>query len=164
LQLIQKERRDLNKKLKENESLQAELTKTLNKEKHLQQINLLKEQNKVAEDKFMYLKEMERNLKQIALDWKKSDKKEEVMKNLYHLLFKKNDKVVINKLAKKVDKNYKELAKPIQIGSMVKMKNNYQVGKVMEIKGKRAIVKIGQLPMNIDFADLVVVEKIETNQ
>ena len=164
LQLIQKERRDLNKKLKENESLQAELTKTLNKEKHLQQINLLKEQNKVAEDKFVYLKEMERNLKQIALDWKKSDKKEEVMKNLYHLLFKKNDKVVINKLAKKVDKNYKELAKPIQIGSMVKMKNNYQVGEVMEIKGKRAIVKIGQLPMNIDFADLVVVEKIETNQ
>ena len=164
LQLIQKERRDLNKKLKENESLQAELTKTLNKEKHLQQINLLKEQNKVAEDKFVYLKEMERNLKQIALDWKKSDKKEEVMKNLYHLLFKKNDKVVINKLAKKVDKNYKELAKPIQIGSMVKMKNNYQVGEVIEIKGKRAIVKIGQLPMNIDFADLVVVEKIETNQ
>jgi len=66
-------------------------------------------------------------------------------------------------LAKKVDKNYKELAKPIQIGSMVKMKNNYQVGEVMEIKGKRAIVKIGQLPMNIDFADLVVVEKILTN-
>jgi DNA mismatch repair protein MutS2 len=163
LQLIQKERRDLNKKLKENESLQAELTKTLNKEKHLQQINLLKEQNKVAEDKFVYLKEMERNLKQIALDWKKSDKKEEVMKNLYHLLFKKNDKIVINKLAKKVDKNYKELAKPIQIGSMVKMKNNYQVGEVIEIKGKRAIVKIGQLPMNIDFVDLVVVEKIEIN-
>ncbi|MEI6190604.1 MAG: DNA mismatch repair protein MutS [Chitinophagia bacterium] len=164
LQLIQKERRDLNKKLKENDILQAELTKTLNKEKHLQQINLLKEQNKVAEDKFVYLKEMERNLKQIALDWKKSDKKEEVMKNLYHLLFKKNDKIVINKLAKKVDKNYKELSKPIQVGSMVKMKNNYQVGEVMEIKGKRAIVKIGQLPMNIDFADLVVVEKIVTNQ
>jgi len=164
LQLIQKERRDLNKKLKENEILQAELTKTLNKEKHLQQINLLKEQNKIAEDKFLYLKEMERNLKQIALDWKKSDKKEEVMKNLYHLLFKKNDKIVINKLAKKVDKNYKELSKPIQIGSIVKMKNNYQVGEVMEIKGKRAIVKIGQLPMNIDFADLVVVEKIDPKQ
>ncbi len=164
LQLVQIERKELHKKIKENEVLNMDLQKTLHKEKHLQQINLLKEQNKVAEDKFVYLKEMERNLKQIALDWKKSDKKEEVMKNLYHLLFKKNDKVVINKLAKKVDKNYKELAKPIQIGSMVKMKNNYQVGEVMQIKGKRAIVKIGQLPMNIDFADLVVVEKIETNQ
>ena len=45
----------------------------------------------------------------------------------------------------------------------VKMKNNYQVGEVLDIKGKRAIVKIGQLPMNIDLVDLVVVEKILTN-
>jgi hypothetical protein len=29
------------------------------------------------------------------------------MKNLYNLLFKKNDAIVINKLAKKVDKHYK---------------------------------------------------------
>jgi DNA mismatch repair protein MutS2 len=106
---------------------------------------------------------MERKLKQIALDWKKADKKEEVVKNLYNLLFKKNDKIVINKLAKKVDKNYKELSKPIEVGATVKMKNNYQVGEVLDIKGKRAIVKIGQLPMNIDLVDLVVVEKIITN-
>jgi DNA mismatch repair protein MutS2 len=160
LQLIQKERRDLIKKLKEVDILQAELSKTLNKEKHLQQITLLKEQNRVAEEKFTYLKEMERKLKQIALDWKKAEKKEEVVKNLYNLLFKKNDKIVINKLAKKVDKNYKELSKPIVVGDTVKMKNNYQVGEVLDIKGKRAIVKIGQLPMNIDLVDLVVVEKI----
>jgi DNA mismatch repair protein MutS2 len=37
------------------------------------------------------------------------------------------------------------------------------VGEVLDIKGKRAIVKIGQLPMNIDLVDLVVVEKILTN-
>jgi DNA mismatch repair protein MutS2 len=37
------------------------------------------------------------------------------------------------------------------------------VGEVLDIKGKRAIVKIGQLPMNIDLVDLVVVEKIITN-
>ena len=82
---------------------------------------------------------------------------------LANLLFKKNDKIVINKLAKKVDKNYKELSKPIEVGATVKMKNNYQVGEVLDIKGKRAIVKIGQLPMNIDLVDLVVVEKIITN-
>ncbi len=162
LQLIQKERRDLNKKLKEVDILQNELNKTLHKEKHIQQISLLKEQNRVAEEKFVYLKEMERNLKQIALDWKKTEKKEDVIKNLYNLLFKKNDKIVINKLAKKVDKNYKELTTPIEVGATVKMKNNYQVGEVLDIKGKRAIVKIGQLPMNIDLVDLVVVEKIIT--
>ena len=31
---------------------------------------------------------MERQLKQIALDWKKSEKKEDVMKTLFNLLFK----------------------------------------------------------------------------
>jgi DNA mismatch repair protein MutS2 len=160
LQLIQKERRDLHKKLKEVDILQNDLNKTLNKEKHHQQIALLKEQNRIAEEKFVYLKEMERNLKQIALDWKKAEKKEDVVKNLYNLLFKKNDKIVINKLAKKVDKNYKELSKQIVVGDTVKMKNNYQIGEVLAIKGKRAIVKIGQLPMNIDLVDLVVVEKI----
>jgi DNA mismatch repair protein MutS2 len=161
LQLVQQERRDLHKKQKENEQLQAELKKTLDKEKHIQQVELLREQNRVAEEKFAYLKDMERKIKQIALDWKKSEKKEEVMKNLYNLLFKSNDKIVINRLAKKVDKNYKELAVPIVLGSMVKLKKNYQVGEVIGFKGKRAIVKVGQLPMNIDVEDLMVVEKIE---
>jgi DNA mismatch repair protein MutS2 len=132
----------------------------LDKEKHHQQISLLKEQNRVAEEKFAYNKDMERQLKQIALDWKKSEKKEEVMKNLFNLLFKKNDAIVINKLAKKVDKNFKETNAPIVVGSTVKLKKNYQVGEVLEIKGKRAIVKVGQLPMNIDLVDLMVVEKI----
>ena len=161
LQLVQQERKELHKKLKENDSLKTELDKVLNKEKHVQQIELLKEQNRVSEEKFAYLKDMERKIKQIALDWKKSDKKEEVMKNLYNLLFKTNDKIVINRLAKKVDKQYKEIKQPIIVGAMVKLKKNYQVGEVIGFKGKRAIVKVGQLPMNIDLEDLMVVEKIE---
>ena len=161
LQLVQQERKELHKKLKENDSLKMELDKVLNKEKHVQQIELLKEQNRVSEEKFAYLKDMERKIKQIALDWKKSDKKEEVMKNLYNLLFKTNDKIVINRLAKKVDKQYKEIKQPIIVGAMVKLKKNYQVGEVIGFKGKRAIVKVGQLPMNIDIDDLMVVEKIE---
>jgi DNA mismatch repair protein MutS2 len=153
LQLVQQERKDLHKKLKENDSLKVELDKVLHKEKHIQQIELLKEQNRVTEEKFAYLKDMERKIKQIALDWKKSDKKEEVMKNLYNLLFKKNDTIVINKLAKKVDKQYKETKQPIMVGAMVKLKKNYQVGEVIGFKGKRAIVKVGQLPMNIEVED-----------
>lgn len=163
LQLVQQERRELHKKLKENEQLQTELKRSLDKEKHIQQIELLREQNRVAEEKFTYFKDMERKMKQIALDWKKSDKKEEVMKNLYNLLFKKNDAIVINKLAKKVDKNFKEVSGPIVVGSKVKLKKNYQVGEVLELKGKRAIVKVGQLPMNIEVVDLMVVEEIENN-
>jgi DNA mismatch repair protein MutS2 len=164
LQLVQAERKELIKKIKENDTLKLSLQKTLDKEKYYQQINLLKEQNRVAEEKYTYLKDMERKLKQIALDWKKTDKKEEVMKNLYQLLFKKNDAVVINKLAKKVDKNFKETKAPIVVGSMVKLKKNYQVGEVIEFKGKRAVVKVGQLPMSIEVEDLIVVEELSQGQ
>ena len=47
---------------------------------------------------------------------------------------------------------------------MVKLKKNYQVGEVKEIRGKRAIVQVGQLPINVDLADLVVVEKVVNSE
>jgi DNA mismatch repair protein MutS2 len=37
------------------------------------------------------------------------------------------------------------------------MKKNHQVGEVMEIKGKKAIVKLGLIPITVDLSDLVVV-------
>jgi len=44
---------------------------------------------------------------------------------------------------------------------LVKLKKNYQIGEVIEIRGKRAIVKIGQLPINVNITDLTAVEKVE---
>ena len=44
---------------------------------------------------------------------------------------------------------------------MVKLKKNYQVGEVIGFKGKRAIVQIGQLPMNVALTDLIAVQKLE---
>jgi DNA mismatch repair protein MutS2 len=161
LQQLQKEKSDLHKLLKENEKLKKEMETVLNKEKHLQQIELLKNQNKISEERLVYLKDMERKLKQIVLDWKKSENKNEVVKNLQTLLFKGKEEIVVNKLAKKVDKKYKELNQHISVGSLVKMKKNYQVGEVKEIRGKRAIIQVGSLPMNVDLADLVAVEKME---
>ena len=107
---------------------------------------------------------MERKLKQVVFDFKKSDNKNEVIKNLQNLLFKKDEKVVVNKMAKKVNSKYNELQKEITVGSLVKLKKNYQVGEVKELRGKRAIVQIGLLPMNVELADLVVVEKIEVEE
>jgi DNA mismatch repair protein MutS2 len=161
LQHLDKEKKQLNRLMKENEKLKKEMEQVLEKEKHQQQVELLKHQNKVAEDRIAYLKDMERKLKQIVLDWKKSENKNEVVKNLQNLLFKQKEQIVVNKLAKKVDLKYKELPLNIEVGSLVKSKKNYQVGEVKEIRGKRAIVQIGVLPMNVDLADLIVVEKIE---
>ncbi len=164
LQQLDIEKKDLNKLIRENEKLKKEMTTVMDKERHQQQIETLKQQNKVTEDRLVYLKDMERKLKQIVLDWKKAEDKNTVVKNLQTLLFKSPEKIVVNKLAKKVDTKFKEIKADIGIGSLVKLKKNYQVGEVKEIRGKRAIVQIGMLPMNVELADLVVVEKIKTEE
>ena len=161
LQQLEKDKKELSKLVKENEKLKKEMQVVIEKERHQQQIELLKNQNQIAEDRLIYLKDMERKLKQIVLDWKRAENKNEVVKNLQSLLFKSKEGIVVNKLAKKVDLKYKELSEKIIVGALVKLKKNYQIGEVKEIRGKRAIVQIGSLPMNVDIADLVSVEKIE---
>jgi DNA mismatch repair protein MutS2 len=161
LQHLDKEKKELARLVKENEKLKKEMQVVLDKERHRQQVEILKQQNRIAEDRLVYLKDMERKLKQIVLDWKKAENKNDVLNNLRDLLFKRKEEIVVNKLAKKVDLKYKELTQHIVVGSLVKLKKNYQVGEVKEIRGKRAIVQIGVLPMNVDIADLVSVEKLE---
>lgn len=160
LQELNRERKELSRLVKENEKLKKEMQTVLDREKHRQQVELLKEQNRVAEERIAYLKDMERKLRQIVLDWKKSTDKQEVIKHLQDLLFKKKEAVVVNKLARKVAQQYRELNQHIGVGSLVKLRKNYQVGEVKEIRGKRAIVQIGLLPMNVDMADLIAVEKL----
>lgn len=164
LQQLAKEKKELQKLVKENEKLKKEMETVLDRERHRQQVELLKNQNQITGERLVYLKDMERKLKQVVLDWKKSDNKNEVVKNLHHLLFRQKEAIVVNKLARKVDLKYKELNGHIVVGSLVKLKKNYQVGEVKEIRGKRAIVQIGILPMNVNLADLVSVEKLEEPQ
>ncbi|MEJ7830381.1 MAG: MutS2/Smr-associated SH3 domain-containing protein [Segetibacter sp.] len=159
LREVEKKELELQKLLKENERLKKEMTHIMDKERHRQQVELLQQQNKVTEDRLAYLKDMERNMKQIILDWRKAEDKNEPIKQMHNLLFKKKDEVVKNKLAKKVENKYQEVNADINIGSKVKLKKNYQVGEVKEIRGKRAIVQVGLLPMNVDLSDLVVVEE-----
>lgn len=160
LQQLEQEKKQLHKLLRENDRLKKEMEVVMDKERHSQQVELLKQQNRITEDRLLYLKDMERKLKQIVLDWKKSENKQEVIKNLQNLLFKQKETIVVNKLAKKVDQKYKELNQQIVIGTLVKLKKNYQVGEVKEIRGKKAIVQIGLLPMHVDLLDLIAVEKV----
>ena len=160
LQQIAVEQKELQTLLKENARLKKEMETVINKERHRQQVELLKQQNVVSEERIAYLKDMERKLKQVVLDWRKSENKNEVIKHLQDLLFKKKEDIVVNKLARKLDSKYKELNNQIAVGSLVKLKKNYQVGEVKEIRGKRAIVQIGLLPINVEIADLITVEKL----
>ena len=162
LQQVQQKEKELQKLLHENEKLKKEMQLLLNKEKHNQQVELLKQQNKITEERIVYLKEMERKLKQIIFDWRKAENaedKKQLMKQMQALLFKQKEKQVVEKARKKIDSKYQEVGGTIVPGSKVLMKKNHQVGEVQEIRGKKAVVKIGILPMQVSLEDLVVVEE-----
>ena len=159
LQALDVEKKELQKLLKENARLKKEMEAVINKEKHQQQVEVLKHQNVISEERINYLKDTERKLKQIVLEWRKSDKKDEVIKQIQNLLFKQKETTVNNKLAKKAESKYNETNAAITVGAKVKMKKNHQVGEVKEIRGKRAVVQIGLLPMSVELSDLIAVEE-----
>ncbi|MET0634773.1 MAG: DNA mismatch repair protein MutS [Chitinophagaceae bacterium] len=158
---LEKKEKDLNILLRENEKLKKEMEQVMDKERHRQQVEVLREQNKIAEDRMANLKEMERNLKQMLVEWRKTDNKAKVIKEMEALLFKKNEKKVASKMQRKIDSRFAEIGGEIKVGDQVKMKRNHQVGQVMELRGKRAVVKIGLLPMQVEVGDLVVVKQKE---
>lgn len=159
LRQLEKKEKELNQKLKENEKLKKEMEQLMDRERHRQQVELQKEQNRIAQEKLTYLKDMERKLRQMVLEWRKEKDKNKVIKQMEALLFKKNETKAVSKMQKKIDSKFREVGGDIKVGARVKMKKNHQVGEVMEIRGKRAVVKIGLLPMQLDIADLVVVEE-----
>ena len=162
LQQVQVERKNLDKFLKENEKLKKELEQVMNREKHSQQIELLKNQNRISEEKLLYLKDMERKLKSIVIEWKRTDDKNALIKMIQSLLFKQREKQVVEKQQKKIDKNYIETTEQVKEGDKVKMIANRQVGVVMKIRGKKAIVQVGAVPITVDVTELVVVkDKVE---
>lgn len=163
LQQIQKKEKQLAHTLKENEQIKKEMQQVLEKEKHRQQVELLREQNRVAEQKIAYMKDMERKLKQILIEWRREDNKQKVIKQMEALLFKKDEKKVVGKMQKKIEEKFSEIGGEIRVGDKVKMKKNHQVGEVIELRGKRAVVKIGMLPMQVDLSGLVVVKEKMTD-
>jgi DNA mismatch repair protein MutS2 len=163
LQQVQAEKKNLDALLKENFKLKKELEDVINREKHQQQIELLKNQNVISEEKYLYLKDMERKLKAILVEWKKTDDKKAVIKMMQSLLFKQRETQTLTNQQKKIETNYVETADPVKIGDKVKMKANRQVGVVINMRGKKAIVQVGAIPITVDYTDLIVIhDKNET--
>jgi len=161
---IEKKEKDLHNAMKENERLKREMEHVMNKERHQQQVQLLKEQNRISEERLAYLKDMERKLKQLMIEWRKEEDKSKVIRQINALFFKKNEQRAVNKMQKKIESKFDEVGGEIKTGDKVKMKLNHQVGEVLELRGKRAVVKVGLLPMHVDIKDLVVVrEKTASN-
>jgi DNA mismatch repair protein MutS2 len=158
LEEVTKEKAKLDQLIKDNDKLKKELETTLNKERHRQQVEILKQQNQLSEEKIRYLKDMDRKLKALVVEWRKSDDKKEVIKMMQSLLFKQREKQVTEKQQKKFDSRYIESTEPVKEGDKVKMKANRQIGIVTRLKGKKAIIQVGTIPITVNVADLVVVK------
>jgi DNA mismatch repair protein MutS2 len=163
LRKIEGKEKDLQKMIKENEVLRKSLNQQLEREKHSQQVELLKHQNLISQEKMVYLKDMERKLKQIVFDWRRSESdqdKKQLMKNLQALLFNQKEKQVTEKKKKKLDSRYMETGKPPVPGDLVLMSQNNKVGVLASLRGKKAVVNLGTMPLQVNFDDLVaVIEK-----
>ena len=157
LQILEKGKKELNKLLSENEKLHKHLHAETEREKHKRQVEILAQQNKIKEDRIQQFQETERKLKQAIKEWKNTADKDAAVKEIERLLLGKKEKLVVSKLVKKINEKFIETTDHIAIGSKVKLKKNHQVGIVLELRGKRAIVKVGMLPMNVEQQDLVVV-------
>ena len=158
LQKIDSEKKDLQHLLKENERLKKEMQQVLNKEKHTQEIERLKHQNKISEEKLVYLKDMERRLKAMVIEWRKAEDKDKVVKMIHALLFNQKEIMQKEKHHKKLNEKFVEIGGEIKIGDKVKMKKNRQVGIVKKIMGKKAVLQVGVMPITVDLQDIIVVQ------
>ena len=158
LQKIDKEKLELQQLLKENERLKKEMQQIMAKEIHSQEVERMKHQNKIAEDKLAYMKDMERRLKAMVIEWRKAEDKSKVMKLIGALLFNQKEKLTSEKQQKKLHDKFEEIGGEVKIGDKVKMKQNRSTGIVKEINGKKAILQVGVMPMTVALKDLVVVK------
>ena len=158
LRNLESREKELHKLMKENEKLKKEMETLINRERHDQQVELLRHQNRITEERLTYLKEMERKLRQIIIDWRKATNKNEVIQQMQALLFKQKEKQVNEKVKKKFDSKFEEVGGDALPGNKVMMRKNHQVGTLREIRGKKAIVQVGLVPITVDLSDLIVVK------
>lgn len=148
----------LDQLVKENEKLKSKYEELIDKERLEQHYQTLKLQNKIKKEELDYLRDMERKFKQIVFDWKRSENKQEVIEAAEKILFKKKHIVQNQAAATKADKNYVITAKIPEVGDLMRNKENHQIGRLMEIKGKKAIVRIGHMPFTVTLEEWITVE------
>jgi DNA mismatch repair protein MutS2 len=153
---------ELKKLLKENERLKKEMEQVMDREKHRQQVELLRQQNRVTEERIAWLKDTERKIKQIVFDWRRAELDEDktaLMRQLHALLFRQKEKQVKEKTRKKLDARYELASGEARPGDKVLMKQNNQVGTLVEIRGKKAIVQLGSIPLTVEYVELTKVKE-----
>lgn len=151
--------KELDRMLKMNEKLKKNYEELTDKEKLKQQHATLLLQNKIKKEELDYLRDTERKFKQIIQDWKKSENKQDVINAAENVLFRKKQIQNNAAAARKADKNYELTGGKPKIGDLVRNKENHQVGTLLELKDKKATVKMGNLPFKVNIDEWLVVRK-----
>lgn len=150
--------KNLDQLIRENEKLKSKYEELIDKERLQQHYQTLKLQNKIKKEELDYLRDTERKFKQIVFDWKRAENKQEVIEAAEKILFKKKHIIQNQAAATKADKNYIITAKEPQVGDLMRNKDNHQIGRLMEVKGKKAVVRIGHMPFNVSLEEWITVE------
>ncbi len=161
LQKLDEEKITLAALLKENEALKKEMQLVVKKETHSQEMERMREQNKISEEKINYLKDMERRLKAMVVEWRKAENKGEVVKMIQALLFNQKEKLQQQSKQKKLNEKFVEVQGEVKVGDKVKMRQNRSIGIVKELKGKKVIVQVGIMPITVALEDLTIVKDKE---
>ncbi len=75
----------------------------LDKERHRQQLELLREQNKITEQRITETKDLERRLKALVSEWKRAEDKGAVIRLIQDLLFKQKENQFVGEKGSKED-------------------------------------------------------------
>ena len=67
-------------------------------------------------------------------------------------------------MEKKLNEKRIEIDGEIKVGDKVKMRQNRQVGIIKEIKGKKAVLQVGTMPMTVLLEDLTMVRDKEIKE
>ena len=163
LQQVQQKEKELQSLLKENEKLRKEMLQVMDKEKFLpiEEVFELVEKFKTQGKRVVFTNGCfdllhPGHTRYLAAARALGDV---LIKNIQAVLFKRNDQKAANKLQKKIESKFDQVGGDIKPGDKVMMKQNHQVGQVMELRGKRAVVKIGLVPMQVELKELVVVKE-----
>ena len=119
-------KKNLDKLIRENETLKKNYEALTDKERLKQHYNTLKLQNKIKKEELDYLRDMERKFKQIIHDWKKAENKQEVIQAAEKVLFKKKQIESNQAAARKADKNYEVSGGTPHVGDLVRNQLNHQ--------------------------------------
>jgi DNA mismatch repair protein MutS2 len=75
------------------------------------------------------------------------------------LLLKQPEKQILKKKQQKIDDKFTETSEAVKLGDKVIMKANRQIGIVTDIRGKKAIVRVGAVPITVAIDGVVVVKE-----